>query len=699
MPAVRAPWVVALVAFVALALGASPAWFWLDSGELAAAGYDLGVAHPPGAPGLLLLLRLATLLPLGSLGFRMALVSCALGAMAVGLVAAVLQRRGADPVLAAILGLWVLVGLTFVRQARVVEVYALAAALLMVVLWGLDPAVAAARRTGSRLVAVAAATWAAWCFGDLRLALGPLLLVLWIRAWRAREPWARWAPPVAAWASLVILALPLASAGAPTLDWGDPDTLGAMIDQLAARSIREAFADEILPAAWPAWVLHGRGVLERLAEDLGAPGLPVAAVCLLLAVRRDPHAPAAATRGTALAVAWLVAVELFYAVGINPMGGADRQTGLPLALLGALAVGEASRRWLRDRARLRWAVLPLLATVLLLPPALHGGPDLVVTRSWAPHGWARAALAQLPPGALLLTQSDDLAAGVAAARLLEGARPDVVAIPAQHLHRPTPEVAAVVPAHAAIWGAAHAAHDEAGRIEAAIAAHPGAVALESPRTGVMAGVRWWSEHGRLPLAIAWPGGGDPAAAAQGGGPGVSPPAEVERWLPRLPSPEDRRRLAVALANWARARVQQGGSIAEAGAALELSLTAVDAHHPSALVTLAALRDRVGDRAGAIALTRRALELEPGRHAALTNLALYLSRSPETVHEAVAAAEQAVGLRPWKADGWARLAEVRAAAGDADGAARARARAEAAGGAGKADTRGRSSARGGGPGSP
>ncbi len=265
IPAVRASWPCALVAFVVLALGASPAWAWLDAGELAAAGYDLGVAHPPGAPGLLVLLRLSTLLPLGTLGLRMALVSCALAAAA-------LERRGAPPALAATLGLWVLAGLTFVRQARVVEVYALGAALLVVVLWGLDPAVSEAKRTGRRLVAVAAATWAAWCFGDLRLALGPLVLVLWIRAWRARAPRARWAPVGTAWASLVILALPLASIGAPELDWGDPDTLGAMIDQLAARSIREAYADEILPVSWAAWALHGRGVLERLAEDLGAPG-------------------------------------------------------------------------------------------------------------------------------------------------------------------------------------------------------------------------------------------------------------------------------------------------------------------------------------------------------------------------------------------------------------------------------------------
>jgi tetratricopeptide (TPR) repeat protein len=361
-------------------------------------------------------------------------------------------------------------------------------------------------------------------------------------------------------------------------------------------------------------------------------------------------------------------VELFYVVGINPMGGTDRQTGLVLAPVAALVVGDACRRWLRDRGRLRWGVLPLLATVLLLPPALDSGPDLAVTRSWAPHAWTRAALAQLPPGALLLTQSDDLAAGIAAARLLEGARPDVVALPAQHLYRPTPEAAAADPRHAAIWDAAHAAHDEAGRIAAAIAAHEGPVALESAGTGLFAAVPWWSEHGRLPLAVAGPG------AAQGS---VAPPDEVAQWLPRLPTTEDRRRLAVALANWARAHVQHGGSIAAAGAALELSLTEVDEHHASALVTLAALRDRVGDHAGAIVLTRRALALEPGRHAALTNLALYLAREPASMAEALEAAERAVALRPWKADGWARLAAVRTAAGDAEGAAQARAHAEAA----------------------
>ncbi|MCH9682677.1 MAG: DUF2723 domain-containing protein [Deltaproteobacteria bacterium] len=668
---VRAPWLAAWLAFVYLALGASSAHYWLDSGEIGAAGFDLGVAHPPGAPGLVLVLRLAELVPLGSLGFRMALWSCVFGAAAVGLVVAVLQRRGASTALALIAGAWVLAGLTFVRQGRVVEVYALAAALLMVTLWGMGTRVPEPERTRSRLLAVAAATWAAWLFGDLRLALGVWLSVAWVRGFRAREPWARWAPLVAATCTLVIIALPLASVGGPQLDWGDPQRLGSLVDQLSARSIRESYADEILPASLAMWGHHAVDAAGRLAEDLGAPGLVVAVLSLGLGWRTAPGNEAGA-RGDAVVITWIVAVELLYIVGINPMGGADRQTGLVLAPIAALAVGDAARRWLADRGRLRWAVLPLIGTVLVLPPALRSAPDLAVTRSWAPHAWTRAALAQLPPGTLLLTQSDDLAAGTISARMLEGARPDVVSVPAQHLYRPMPQAAAADPRRASIWEAAHTADTEAERIVAAIEAHPGPVALELPRSGVFSRVPWWSTLGALPLAI---DGAPSVRAALPDGRDVR--LQVEGWLPRLPTAEDRRRLAFGLAGWARARVRVEGAIANAAAVLALSLERVDDRHASALVTLAALRDRVGDHQGAIALTRRALELERGRHAALTNLALYLSRDRSTLAEARAVAQRAVALRPWKADGWTRLAGVLHAAGDPQGARAAETRAREA----------------------
>jgi hypothetical protein len=655
------------IAFAYLVAGASGAHFWLDSGELAAAAIDLGVMHPPGAPGLGLLLRAAGVIPVGSLGFRMSVASALLGALTVMGVFAILRRRGADGWVAWGAALWLLAGWTFVRQARVVEVYAFAAALLVLVLWGFDP-VARSRRDGAtgcspiarRLLAVFAATWGAWCFGDLRLAFALPIAIMWGLALRRGRAWARWAPLVVVAASAVVLTVPLASARGPLTDWGNPQTASALWDHLQARSIREAFAMEILPRSPSLWWHNLSSALERLAQDLGpaGPALTLVALLVLWANRRNRRAVAAVT--------WLLVVFLLYVVGINPMGGEDRQTGLVLAVLAALVVGEALRRTLVAMPRLRWALPPLAWTVLVLPAALLSFGDHVSTRSWAPHAWTRHALAQLPPGTLLLTQSDDLAAGVLAATMLEGARPDVVSLPAQHLHKPMPDTA-IGTAAEPVWHAAAQGSTEAQRITLAMHAHGEPIAVEHPASGLFVPTGWWPKDGRLPLGVAGAGAFERLAVSD----------EVQTWLPRLPSPDDRRRLAIAIASWSRGVVRARGDIARAGAALELSLDRVDPEHASALVTLAALRDRVGDTPGAIALTRRALELEPDRAVALGNLALYLGRDPATRAEALTLAERAVALRPWRAEGWEGLARLRAVAGDLEGAAQATRNAEAA----------------------
>ena len=49
---------------------AAPGVEWLDAGELTAAGFTMGVSHPPGQPGHALLARLAAYLPLGEVAFR-----------------------------------------------------------------------------------------------------------------------------------------------------------------------------------------------------------------------------------------------------------------------------------------------------------------------------------------------------------------------------------------------------------------------------------------------------------------------------------------------------------------------------------------------------------------------------------------------------------------------------------------------------
>ncbi len=632
----------AWVAFAWTCVGASPSHAWLDSGQLAAAGHELGVMHPPGMPGLAAVLRLATLVPVGTLGFRMALVSSLAAAVAVGLVVALLERRQTPLAATAGAVIWLLVGLTFVRQARVVEIYAPATAAFVFVLWAFDPAVPAEQRLRSRLAGTFVGTWAIWSFAELRVLLAPFLLAIWLAALWRRRPYARWAPLVVVWASACVLALPLASARDPFTDWGDPQTLSRLVDHLLARSIRDAYADEMLPASLGMW-WHGlRGALGRLSEDLGPSGPVLVSIALVWVWLR----PQGHDREVAPALTWFVLGSLVYAVGINPMGGVDRQTGMLLAPLSAVLVARVAARTMQPWPRLRTAVLPVLWTILVVPAALGSTGDLAVTRSWAPASWTRGALAQLPPGALLLTQSDDLSAGVTAARVLEGARPDVITAPAQHLHRPWitrrfDESAAAI----------EAAGSERDRIVVAIAGHRGAVAIEHAAVGLFATVPMWPEDGRVPLAVAGPGAHELAARRP-------LDDEVAHWLHLLPTAEDRRRLAVTLADLARGRVRATGDVFGAVEILQLSLDHVDPLHASAMVTLGSLLDRLGATPDAIAWTRRALELDPDRHTALLNLALYLSRDPSTRQEALAVAERALALRPWKDDARKRVQDLR-----------------------------------------
>jgi len=657
------------VSFAVFVAFASPGHFWLDSGEIGASGFELGVMHPPGAPGYALLLRAATTFPVGSIGFRMAALSSLLAGVTVGGLVGLLRERGVHPWVAVGAAVWLAASWTFSRQARVVEIYALQGALMVVVLWGFAPLRDDEPGTRRRLIGTLAAVWSVWCFGDARLALALPVMIGWVVALRRRRPWARWAPLAVVAASAVILAVPLASVRAPVADWGDPDTLRGLWDHLMASSIRNAYAEQMWPSSWAMWQLNIEAVLAGLSEDLGPLG-PTLGLCAVIGLAWRPE-PAAGDMGVAAGLAGLVGIELLYAVAINPMGVAQRQTGLVTALLLAVAVAELVRRHVQPRGRAVWAVVPVLFVVLTLPAALTTAEDLGNTRSWGPAAWTRGTLEQLPPGAMVLTQSDDLAAGLLFARVVDGARPDVIAVPAQHLYKPVPDALLPGSPGHAVWSAAQSGATEGERIVAAIGAHTSAVAVEAPTVTIFAGVPWWSDRGGLPIRVA-----GPSPALQATLPEVlSIEGTLERWDARLPAPEDRVRLAWAMANDARARVRVYQDARGALKILQAATEQVSEHVPGPWVALGALQDRFGDRLGAIESTRRALALAPGRAAALENLALYLARDRATLQEAEEVARRAVALRPERAKGWIRLAAVLDAKEDSEGASAARRRAD------------------------
>src|SRR5262245_37708878 len=83
------------VTFVVYLLTLQPSVGLEDSGELCTAAYHLGVPHPPGYPiGTILAWVWCHLIPVGSIAWRVNLMSAVFGAVAVGLAALLVSKTG-----------------------------------------------------------------------------------------------------------------------------------------------------------------------------------------------------------------------------------------------------------------------------------------------------------------------------------------------------------------------------------------------------------------------------------------------------------------------------------------------------------------------------------------------------------------------------------------------------------------------------
>jgi hypothetical protein len=231
---------VALAAFLAYALTLSPTVAWVnqgeDSGDLLVAAATLGIPHPTGYPLFTLLGRLASLVPLGSLAFRINLVAALAGALGVFLLARLVLElatpRGAAPGAGTVTGAAsAALVYAFSRgawsQSVLAEVYTLHVALLGAVLWCLARA---ERNSDPRALALAA------YLSGLGLANHLLVLAavpaVAATAWRLalRKKIGRAGivllPVLAIWGASLVLYLPVRAGLGPEFSWGAPATPG-----------------------------------------------------------------------------------------------------------------------------------------------------------------------------------------------------------------------------------------------------------------------------------------------------------------------------------------------------------------------------------------------------------------------------------------------------------------------------------------
>ena len=210
--------------FALYAIGASRTIYVGDSGELVAAVATLGIPHPTGYPLYVLLGKLWTLLvPIGSIAFRMSLMSAACAGAAAGGLYALARWLGLDRIPAVFAALLLAFAPSFWAEANIQRVYALNAMLLVAAL------AAAARWHRDRAPAAFVLTFFIAGLGATNHTFMGFFAIAFAISAVVREPRVlrevrllatAFAATVAG--LLVYAYLPLRSRMDPALDWGKP---------------------------------------------------------------------------------------------------------------------------------------------------------------------------------------------------------------------------------------------------------------------------------------------------------------------------------------------------------------------------------------------------------------------------------------------------------------------------------------------
>ncbi len=646
------PRVLAALAFVLYALAAPPGFYWLDSAELSAAAIGLGVAHPTGFPLYCVLGKVASLVPVGELAFRVNLLSALSAALAVLWTARLVsfvcapsktgeQRAEEWGALAGGLaaGATLAVSLTFFRQATVAEVYAPNAALLAgTLLLFARVALGGGARDGLLLALVAGLGLGVHT--TYMLAGVPISALLLIRLFRGAR-WPLLSPVIAVTAAgALYLYLPARAASGipPPIEWEDASTANGFVRHVSGERIRHAFRDEMRSTVSER-VTHNANVLARdVADQLMLAILAALAGFAWLASRR-PH------RWVALALGVVVLGDFVYSFWLNPMGQGDLQNGVPLALgvCAAAGVGVALFARMLGRASI---YAGLFAGVVLVVPAasVSWSPVWAASSGDLPRRWSEGALAETPPRGLIVVTNDSSAAGLIFLTAIEEARPDVAVLVRQQMRgepartrRILARSAPGMPA-ASVFGSGRPITWETG-------GRP-----PPPEFAVVAGA---------PMSRLAPAG---VVRTEGSG-------DVRRAALRLldlfdhPSAKDRSAnllLAHTLNSLGRI-AQERGDLAAAVRAYDAAI-AVRPRFARALVNRGVAAAASGDFEAAIRYTERALGSSPNHEIALVNLARY---SMKLGHDDVARSsiDRALDLDPNRADAWAIRGVLDARAGD------------------------------------
>ena len=390
-----------LLYLLTLAPDLTQSFYSADGGELIAAAVTGGIPHPPGYPTYLLLGRLFSWLPWGTLAWRSNLLSAVCAAVGLGFTAATL-RRHAPPhaVGAAVLALAATPLLW--QQAIVTEVYTLNFAVLAALLWVLE---------GEK----PRPFWVGLLWGlSLTTHLTSVfwLLVIGYSLFNAktqrRKDAKGWAYGLRLTAyglflgSLPWLILPLRGIGESPVVWGDPTTVAGWWWLASA----ELYRPNVLAVPWAEVGARLVGWGTAALHQWAVVGWVLAVLGTWRILSRGEVA-----RSFFLFKLGLVLIYCLWATGYAKDDSPVLLLPCLLLLSGSLAHGLASL------GRVAW-LLPLLL-VALHYSSMATDP---VRETAVPF------LNELPPNTLLLTQGDEATFAMWYFHHAEGLRPDIIVV-------------------------------------------------------------------------------------------------------------------------------------------------------------------------------------------------------------------------------------------------------------------------------
>ena len=431
-----------LIAFSIYLLTLAPTITWrndgADGGDLIAAAYTLGIAHPPGYPVYVVLGKLFTLLPIGDIAYRVNLMSAFFAAATIPLVYLItlglcnsLSRGGdtrAPRIAASAAALSFAFSPTFWSQATIAEVYTLNAffvALLFYLLlkWrGEDRQPTAA----SNDLLLAAFIYGLSLGNHLSmLMLGPAALFLIVEGKRHNRIHLKGL--LAAGLSFLLglsiyLFLPLRAMQHPPVNWGDPHTWSGFLWTVSGQLYRR-FAFSLSPSYIPARVSAWASLL---VQQFGWWGLLLGLIGLWRCLEED--------RTFSIFSLLAFSAVVIYAIGYNTT---DSYVYLiPSYLVFATWLGAgihyllAALRQARDRGRLTFHASRFTLLFLCLPfvSLWQNFSSLDLSKDRSAYEYGAEAFEVLEPSAIVIADTDPHTFTLWYFSYVVGERPDVVVL-------------------------------------------------------------------------------------------------------------------------------------------------------------------------------------------------------------------------------------------------------------------------------